>query len=132
MGSGRGYTMMNFKDVRALVERSPKTGRAIQELHSTLRSAERVEEFSRGTYTVSNASVTYQIRAQTAREAGVDVWGVDEFLTALGGLESSSVLLVFHFTTADRYFSVFIGADEEALVGCLSVPRRFADGVDHR
>ena len=116
--------MIEFQDVRRLLQESSMKGRAIQELRIMFRLDEPVQELSRGVHAARDARATYLVRRGTAARAGADVWGMDELLETLEGLPTSCPLHVFHYGTSTKVFSVFVQENDGSLVACVGAPRR--------
>jgi hypothetical protein len=116
--------MNDFEAVKSLVCSSPATNRCLQELQRLFASDGTLNELLKVRHSVREARSTYQIRAETAQQAGVDIWGMQDLLDRLAELEMACTVWVFHYETSSRLFSVFVLEDDGSIVGCVSVPRR--------
>lgn len=116
--------MIDFETVNALVQASTTITGSLGELKESLEYDSGLQQVSQGAHTASDALSTYQIRAASAERSGVDVQGMEHLLQALAQLPASEPLVVCHYGTPHRLFSVFVGGG--GIVGCVSVPRRFS------
>jgi hypothetical protein len=66
----------------------------------------------------------YRIRKWTTERAGIQVDGIAELLSTLSTLEPERNVLVFHFDSGRRLFSVFLDEQAGELVGCIGISRR--------
>ncbi len=66
------------------------------------------------------AVATFEVRQRTASSAGREIAGIDSVLDRLRQRDHGDEVLLFHFVTEDRFYTVFVDEDVPELIGCLS------------
>ncbi len=74
----------------------------------------------------------YSIRERTTAKAGVAVRGLVELISELSACASAEEVVLFHFGTAARLFTVVLHERGSTMVGCVSLPRRRTMGIKHQ
>ncbi|MCC6806370.1 MAG: hypothetical protein IT381_03010 [Deltaproteobacteria bacterium] len=117
--------MMTFSEAKTLVARSRNPSRCLRELRDALGGAELNEVLpGPGRMNARDALGTFEIRSKTAGAAGIEILGFEETLAALEPMPSTSPLLLFHFSSASRTFTLFVDESAQRLIGCICSRRR--------
>ncbi len=115
--------MISFADVRRLVRGSWGHHPCCTELRAALVGASQVEDIAVGELTVREAHGTFRIRLDTVRQAGIETLGLDDALGSLGAQPLDDKVLLFHFGTDERVFTVLVHSQSGEKLGCISAPR---------
>lgn len=114
--------MIEFIEARELIAGLPPEDECLRQCGEAIRVGEaRNVEPGPGRMTVCDALATFGIRKQTAQAAGIETCGLDSSLEQLGRRAQEEVVLLFHFATADWYFTVFISERDRSVIGCVRV-----------
>src|SRR5436190_1636260 len=100
--------MMTFEEIRqTLARESPRTD-CLKECRDALAShAVNEVQPGPGRMSVRDALGTFRIRANTTKASGIETCGFDDTLNGLGALSADENVLLFHFSSQSRTFSIF-------------------------
>jgi hypothetical protein len=73
---------------------------------------------------VRDAVGTFRVRSNTSKAAGIETWGFDETLNALAALPPDENVLMFHFSSQRRTFTLFVSESKRTIIGGIRVNRR--------
>lgn len=122
---------MNFEKIRQLIAQSELRGSCLDMVRNYLQSGEAIEEPSIGSLSVGAAIAMYEIRAASARAAGISVSGIGEAIEAMKSLSDERSILLCHFVIQGVVCTVLIEGSEGNLIGCISVfPKASRDSAD--
>lgn len=124
-GWGQGVeTMMSFEALQSQILRGTKTDACLEELRDALLGLRLVPVGAGpGRLSARKTISTYERRARTTREAGIDTCGFEPTLARLRRLPPEDTVLLYGFADSDRVFVVFMWEMQETIVGCLRVVR---------
>ncbi len=116
--------MMTFEELRNLLSEPTPGFHAIKECVEGLTSGD-LEEMAPGPghLTARTALEKYRVRAATTAEGGADTKGFPETLEELAKLPAEETVLLFHFSSQPKLFTVFVSESTRRIVGCLRVTR---------
>jgi hypothetical protein len=116
--------MISFAVVRRLVAESELENSCLIILKEHLKAGHEVEELIIGNLSAGEATDIYAIRNNLAEAAGVKLIGIEEAVAALRTFPREKKILLCHFGDDVKAYTVLVTADDSAVFGCISVPRK--------
>lgn len=116
---------MNLEDAKAMIAERRDASPCLGELHRavSLGRCRPIEPWP-GRLTAGVAAGTYRIRRDTAAAAGVAADGIEGALEGLERREGDEQILLFHFRTEERLYTLFVAERDREVVGCISIEAR--------
>jgi hypothetical protein len=114
---------MTFEHVRRLIERSDRREPCFRALRAVVSSG-RCTHLGPGRSSAGEALSVFLNHLESSRAAGADDHGLEQVVAALEALAQEIPILLFHWSTADRVFTLLVQEQTSDLVGCICLAAR--------
>jgi hypothetical protein len=76
-----------------------------------------------GNWNAAVAATVFQVRLESALQAGLSPVGMEDLINALQKYDPTSKMLLFHFDSSAHLFTLVVDEKEHRFVGCLRINR---------